>query len=84
MYSTHDDKLTALVDEGKLIKRLSDAGYSDQEIIDEIYLRCLSRTATEAESESLLSEISLQKDKIAALEDVFWAVLNSREFVFNH
>jgi hypothetical protein len=28
--------------------------------------------------------VASEKDKKQALEDVFWSLLNSREFIFNH
>ena len=33
---------------------------------------------------SLEEVVANEQDKKRALEDIFWAVLNSREFVFNH
>ena len=69
---------------GKVIQKLLDQELSHQEIVTEIYQRCIARKPTEKELENLLAEVDAQKNKKAALEDIFWAVLNSREFVFNH
>ena len=69
---------------GKVIPTLIDQKLDNAEIINEIYLRCLSRSANEAEQTSLIQQIESEPDRVKALEDVFWAVLNSREFVFNH
>ncbi len=53
-------------------------------IIEQLYIRALSRSPTPGEYKKLLAAVDAAKDKKQALEDVFWAVLNSREFMFNH
>ena len=42
------------------------------------------RHPTSAENARVLELVSAQDDKHKALNDVFWAVLNSKEFIFNH
>jgi hypothetical protein len=53
-------------------------------VIDELYVAAYSRKPTEAEKAALLKTVSESTDQRQALEDLFWAVLNSKEFVFNH
>ncbi len=69
---------------GGVVARMLKEGKQAAEIIDQIYLRCLARHVTEPELKSLLESIGQQDDEQAALQDIFWAVLNSREFIFNH
>lgn len=73
------DKITA----GGLIPRWLEEGLSPRQVIERIYLRALSRAPEEMELEDIMSRIGEAPD-VAALEDVFWAVLNSREFLFQH
>jgi hypothetical protein len=54
------------------------------EVIDKLYVRCLSRQPTMEEREGLLEIVKSAPNVQQGLEDVFWAVLNSREFLFNH
>ncbi len=73
------------INRGKLIDTwLKEEKLSPEEIIDRIYVRCLTRKTTDEELKSLMKELGDAENKTAALQDVFWAVLNSREFVFNH
>jgi hypothetical protein len=53
-------------------------------IIEQLYVRALSRSPTPEEYKKLTAAVDAAKDKKQALEDVFWAILNSREFMFNH
>jgi hypothetical protein len=59
-------------------------GKSPEEIIREIYVRTLTRQPTDQEIASLSEVVAAEEDKAKALLDIFWAVMNSREFVFNH
>ena len=71
--------------QGKLVQTwLKDQKKTPAQIIEEIYLRCLGRQPTDQEKATLLESVEGEENKHQALEDVFWAVLNSREFVFNH
>jgi len=54
------------------------------EIIEEFYIRCLSRKPLPPERAKLESLVAAEPDKKKALEDVFWSIMNSREFMFNH
>ena len=69
---------------GKIAKWMKDEKLSEQQVIERIYLRCLTRKPTQAELDELMPAIEKAENKAAALEDTFWAVLNCREFVFNH
>jgi len=53
-------------------------------IIENIYVRCLSRAPTPVEMTKLVAAVDASANKQQTLEDIFWAVLNSREFMFNH
>ncbi|MEM8945146.1 MAG: DUF1553 domain-containing protein [Planctomycetota bacterium] len=72
--------------QGGLVQGWIDEGKKTREIIEAIYLRCLSRLPTDDESSRLLATLPANDKKVdrEALQDVFWAVLNSREFLFNH
>ena len=70
--------------EGGLVKTMLDEGADPAAILDEVYKRSLSRLPTEQEKETLLAQVQATEDKKTMLEDIFWAVLNSREFLFNH
>lgn len=69
---------------GKLINTWLDQKLTVAQIIDKIYVQCLSRHATERESNVLTKMVVEAGDNRVGLEDAFWAVLNSREFMFNH
>ena len=69
---------------GVLDRWMKEDELSAEQVIDRLYVRCLSRTPTEEEKKGLLDSVVQGDDKEAALEDVFWAVLNSREFLFTH
>ena len=72
------------IKQGKLIERRIAEDKSNNEILDELYQRSLARLPTDRERGELNTEIAASENRKQALEDVFWALLNSREFVFNH
>jgi hypothetical protein len=59
---------------------------SPDKIVDEIYLNALSRFPTDAERKKMIETFEEAKDdeKRTVVEDMFWAVLSSKEFLFNH
>jgi len=65
------------------VRKLAASEISPAELIDELYLSTLSRFPTSAEKELMLPAFS-EISRRAAAEDVMWALLNSKEFVFNH
>jgi hypothetical protein len=71
--------------EGKL-ESLIASGLPNYRIIEELYLSALSRYPTDGELAQFLAVLNESPDgeRRAVLEDMFWAVLSSREFLFNH
>jgi hypothetical protein len=70
---------------GNRIEKLLGDGAPDEKIIEEAYLSALCRTPTEAEKKSILSMLSGvdAKQRREVVEDVYWSILSSREFLFN-
>lgn len=66
-------------------RRLAESNLTPTELVEELYLAALSRFPTAAEQAAMLRVFAeAGADRRAATEDVLWALLNSREFVFNH
>ena len=59
---------------------------SDETRLNELFLAALSRKPTDSERERFLTAIreASAAQRRTAWEDAFWAVLTSREFLFNH
>lgn len=72
------------ISQGKLVEGWVKEGLSEDAIIEKIFIRCLSRKPSAEEREKLLATMKEEANKQRGLEDIFWAVLNSREFMFNH
>ena len=68
------------------LTKLLDTKKSPAEMVDEVYLTALSRFPTPEEKLKFQAALEQTKpDELrAAVEDVFWAVLSSKEFIFNH
>jgi hypothetical protein len=69
--------------QGRLDSLLA-AKKSDAEIVDEFYLAAFGRLPRSQERETILAYITARDDRKSALEDVLWAMLNTKEFLFNH
>jgi hypothetical protein len=71
---------TAISQPGNRLGEMLKAGNSNGDILDELYLSTVSRLPTRGEKEALLARMELAADRRRGLEDVLWALLNSKEF----
>jgi hypothetical protein len=78
---------------GSSLDMLIRLGFSDEQIVDYLYRSAFSRSATDAERFALVNGLAAaEQEKIAgvddprraALIDLSWALLTSKEFMFNH
>ena len=54
------------------------------DVVNEIYWRCLGRPASDSEQAKLKEFFTDPKEYVNSYYDIFWAVMNSKEFFFNH
>ena len=69
---------------GNVVGKMLAEKKTPAQIVENMYVRCLARAPKPEELKTLLAIVEKSADKKQALEDVFWAVMNSREFMFNH
>jgi len=68
------------VDQPATADELADA----RELVIDLYHSALARPPSELELKTALSHITTAEDRRQGLEDLFWAVMNSKEFLFQH
>ena len=74
------------IEKGSFLHRVAaDAKMNNAAKINHLYLAALARKPTAPEI-SLANELLMLRkgDPAAALQDVWWAILNSNEFILNH
>jgi len=69
---------------GSVINQLVASGGSTKEKVNKLFLAGLSRTPTSQESRMAMGLIDGQENLGEGLRDVWWVILNSNEFIFNH
>ncbi len=69
---------------GNRLGRLLGKKASDMEVLTELYLATLSRLPTDVDAKVALEHVNKATDKRKAWEDVHWALLNAKEFLFRH
>ncbi len=67
---------------GSPLAAILDANPRDEDAIDEVYLRTLSRFPTAGEVRRSLAYIKESSSRVEAYEDLQWALVNSTEFLF--
>ncbi|HWA99360.1 MAG TPA: DUF1549 domain-containing protein [Pirellulales bacterium] len=84
--SNGDTLNTKLEAKGNRIDHWLDSKMPAERIVDEAYLLALSRQPTERERHDLATMIdgTPVAERRAALEDMLWGILSSKEFLFNH
>jgi hypothetical protein len=73
-------------DKGSYLSKVlwSDTLKSDADRIRHLYLAALSRNPSRRELTAAQSMLQSYRDKQAAYQDLYWALLNSNEFIFIH
>ena len=84
--NTINEKLESASSRVETLLQLRHNGLSDEALVDEIYLTCFSRFPTAEKREELLKFLTPvgSADERATIEDIFWGLMSTREFLFNH
>lgn len=68
-----------------MARKLAASQLSNADIVDEVYLATVTRFPTAEERTLMLSAFeSSEVSRQQAIEDMLWAVMNTKEFLYNH
>jgi len=69
--------------DGRLAKLLKDEP-DNAKLVEALFLSTLGRRPKETEGKVVMRQFADGSDRADVVKDLFWALLNSKEFVFNH
>ena len=84
LHLLNGDTLQTKIEQGGVVKKLLKQGQTREQVIENLYLRCLGRKPTEQEAVKLEEFFTPGAKAEQVLNDIFWSLLNAKEFVFNH
>ena len=79
LLQTRSDAISKI--SGELAGVLNDVVKSDESLIDLAFLWTLSRFPMPAESNAAVAHLKQQPQRAKAATDLFWAMMNSKEFL---
>jgi hypothetical protein len=85
LHLMNGDAVNERIRRGQVVEKLIASGRSDDEILTELFLRVFGRAPSAAEKKSVGAALAADPgNRRVVLEDAFWALMNSKEFSFNH
>jgi hypothetical protein len=84
LHLLNGETTTGKIAEGGVIEKLMSEKADPPAVAAELYARCLGRQPTQVEAERIAAKLARSQEPKRALEDLFWALLNTNEFLFNH
>jgi hypothetical protein len=77
-------EMASLLTASNRVDALIAAGRTDRQILEELYWAALSRAPLQAELIETMAHVEKAENRRSAFEDVSWALLNAKEFVFRY
>ncbi|MBI4862836.1 MAG: DUF1553 domain-containing protein [Candidatus Riflebacteria bacterium] len=78
-------RLTRKIASSSVLKALAREHWRDPgRLVEELYLRCLSRRPTPAETGTAVAHLRSRFIRGPAVEDLVWALINTQEFLYRH
>jgi hypothetical protein len=85
LFLLNSTQITDKINKSKKLKELTDNTSSKEKLIAEIYLMVLNRYPLQTETAAILTYFAdAKKDKYQNTNDLVWALINTKEFLFNH
>jgi hypothetical protein len=85
LHLMNGDAVNDRIRRGQVVEKMMTAGRKDADIIRELFLRVFGRLPSAVEMKSVTDAIATEPaSRQVVLEDAFWALMNAKEFYFNH
>jgi hypothetical protein len=84
LHLLNGDTVNAKITHGGLVKSLLKQGRTRGAVVEELYLRAFGRLPTANEVAKVDAFFGQGASDEDVLNDLFWSLLNAKEFVFNH
>ena len=83
LHLVNGDTVHQKIINGKLIETWLNADIDSDVVVQKLFMRCLARQPSEEEILAITTQFS-ERPPQQVLEDLFWSLINSPEFLFNH
>ena len=84
LHLLNGDATNGKIRQGEVVKKMYERLKSAGPVAEELYRLCYGRSPTPEERDAIQNQLTEYSMPQEGLEDLFWALLNSNEFVFNH
>jgi len=84
LHMLNGDTIEGKIAAGGVVQKLMKANMTPREVASDLFLRCFGRNPTEAELRKLEEHWGVTEEQPKVYTDIFWALMNAKEFMFNH
>jgi hypothetical protein len=84
LHMLNGETVEGKISAGGVVQKLMKANMTPREIATDLFLRCFGRVPTDTELKKLEDHWTVTEEQPKVYTDIFWALLNAKEFMFNH